>query len=259
VILSKMLSLELFGYYSLALVVVNGLYFIATPIFVTYFPRFSQLVSLGDKEELKRLYHQSCQTMSVLIMPVAVVVIIFSREILQAWTGNAITVENTHVLVSLLMVGTLCNGIMHMPYALQLAYEWTTLALYQNIIAVIVLVFALYFGIVYFGVVGATFGWISINMGYVLFGIHIMHRKLLRGEKQRWYFIDVGLPLIGSLTTACAARCIFPEDAGRFLTIVLIGLIVAVTFFISYLMTPQSNLLRKKMFNLLALQNVRSD
>ena len=99
IILSKMLSLEMFGYYTLASVVAMSLSRLFTPVFLSIYPRFTQLVSINDQEGLKRLYHKSCQFMSVLILPVAIVIAFFSYEIILLWTQNPITAENTHLIV----------------------------------------------------------------------------------------------------------------------------------------------------------------
>jgi O-antigen/teichoic acid export membrane protein len=122
VILSKMLTLEMFGYYTLAGVVAMSLYRLIGPVFSAIYPSFTQLVSIDDQDGLKRLYHKSCQFMSVLILPVAIVIALFSYEVILLWTQNQATAERTHLLVSILICGTALNGLMNLPYALQLAF-----------------------------------------------------------------------------------------------------------------------------------------
>lgn len=80
IILSKMLSLEMFGYYTLAGVVATALYRLVGPVFSAVYPRMTQLASLGDQEELKRLYHRSCQFVAVLILPVSAVLVFFPMK-----------------------------------------------------------------------------------------------------------------------------------------------------------------------------------
>lgn len=60
VILSKMLTLESFGYYILASGVASVVLLAVTPFFTAIFPRLSQLVMEDDKTGLKNLYHESC-------------------------------------------------------------------------------------------------------------------------------------------------------------------------------------------------------
>jgi len=80
IILSKILPIEMFGYYTLATVVAHALYYFIEPVFSALFPRFSQLVGINDQAGLKELYHKSCQFMSVMILPVAIVVSFFPQK-----------------------------------------------------------------------------------------------------------------------------------------------------------------------------------
>ncbi|MCL0034117.1 oligosaccharide flippase family protein [Thermodesulfovibrionales bacterium] len=238
IILSKILPLEMFGYYTLATVVANTLYFFISPVFSALFPRFSQLVSINDRTGLKELYHKSCQFMSVMILPAAIVVSFFSSEILLLWTGNPVTVANTHSIISLLIIGTALNGLMNLPYGLQLAHAWTKLALYTNIIASIVLVPMIYFLAIHYGVVGAAAAWVILNTGYVLICIQIMHSRLLKGEQWRWYLNDVGIPLLASLSTVILWRLFMPDDMSRLAMFIYLAGISITTLFASAVATP---------------------
>lgn len=215
IVLSKILSLKMFGYYTLATVVGQALYYFIGPVYTALFPKFSQLVSINDQNGLKELYHKGCQFMSVMILPAAIVVSFFSSEILLLWTGDPVTVANTHSIASILIIGTVLNGLMNLPYALQLAHGWTKLSLYTNIIAVIVLVPLIYFLAKQYGPVGAAFAWVILNSGYFLISIHIMHRRLLTDEKWRWYLNDVAVPMLTAITVAAIWRLLIPSEMSR--------------------------------------------
>ncbi|HXQ38255.1 MAG TPA: oligosaccharide flippase family protein, partial [Anaerolineales bacterium] len=224
IILSKMLSLALFGYYALAWTVANGLTILTGSVFTVVFPIFSQQVAVGDLDGLKLLYHRHCQLVSVLILPAALLVTLFSHEILVIWTQNPITVMNTYLLVSLLIIGTALNGLMNLPYALQLAYGWTSLAFYTNVISAIILIPLLLIATSNYGAVGAAAIWIALNSGYVLFSLQIMHRRLLQGEQWRWYYEDVGLPLVAALIVISIGRFLIHDQMS--LPIVLVNLMI---------------------------------
>ena len=178
VILSRMLSLEMFGYYTLAGTVAASVGLLFTPVFSSVYPMFTQLVSLDDQEGLKRLYHKSCQFMSVLILPAAVVIALFSYEIILLWQQNPTTAQNSYILVSIMVCGTALNGLMYFPYAMQLAFGWTSLSFFKNIIAVILLVPLIIYMAMHYGAAGAASVWIVLNLGYVFFEIPIMHLQI---------------------------------------------------------------------------------
>ena len=206
IILSKMLVLKMFGYYTLATVAASALGYIVGPCFNAIYPRLTQLVALGNKTELKEFYHRGCQLIAVLILPTAVLMSLFSREIFFLWTQNQVTVEHTSVIMSLLVIGGALNGLMYMPYGLQLAYGWTRLTFIASTISVILLIPLIIFMTTKYGAVGAAIVWVILNTGYMLFLIPIMHRRLLAGEKWRWYLEDVSYPLLAALGTIGAGR-----------------------------------------------------
>ena len=201
IILSRLISLEMFGYYTLAGTVAMGLYRVILPVFTALYPRFTQLVSAGDVQELKNLYHAGSQLISVVTFPIAITVAFFSHEILFLWTRNSITAEQTSMLLSLLIIGTALNGCMHLPYGLQLANGWTQLTFYANLVAVLILAPVTYLVASYYGAIGTAIVWIALNCGYILIGLQIMHRRLLPTEKWKWYVEDTGKPFLAALAT----------------------------------------------------------
>jgi len=227
ILLSTLLPLEAFGHYILAASVASASIFIAGPMFNAVFPRFSQLVSLGDNEQLKTLYHRACQLTSVAVIPIMLVVTFFSFELLLLWTRNPVIAERAHWLVSLLVIGTALNGLMHIPYALQLAHGWTRLAFTVNVIGVLLLVPLIFVLAARYGAIGAAVVWVLLNTGYVLFVIPVMHRRLLKGEMGRWYKVDIGRPLVGALPIVILARVLYPQNVsslGSFAYLTGVGL-----------------------------------
>ena len=248
IILSTLLPLEMFGYYTLASVVATVIYQFISPIRVAVFPRFSQLVALNDKKELTALYHRACQLMSVVILPTALVLAVFSYEVMLLWTGNPLTAEHTHWLVSLLVIGNVLNGLMNLPYALQLAHGWTQLAFYSNVVAVLLLVPMLVVMVYYYSAIGAAVVWVTLNTGYVLISLQIMHHRLLKGEQWRWYREDVGLPLVAALATAGLGRWLLPVNMSTSATVVYIVGVSLATLTVTAIVTPQVRVWLKHYF-----------
>ena len=211
VVLSKLLPLEMFGYYSLAAAIAGGIYYISQPIFTALFPRLSQAAGGGNDAELALLYHKASQLMTAAIAPVGIITALFAEELLTLWIGDATTVAQTHLLVSLLLTGTALNSIMFLPYTLQLACGWTSLSLYKNVLAVLLFVPLLLWLIARYGAAGAALAWIALNAGYFLLEVPFMHRRLLKGGMGRWYLMDVGLPVAVCLGIGLIARFAMPS------------------------------------------------
>src|SRR5262249_9886781 len=126
-------------------------------------PRFSALVQAGDEESLRYLYHAGSQLLAAVILPTAAVLAMFPYEILLQWTGDVETAKQTAPIVRLLVVGTALNGLMNLPYALQLAHGWVGIGLRINIGLIVVMGPALVLVVPRFGAVGAAMVWLTLN------------------------------------------------------------------------------------------------
>lgn len=237
-VLGKLLPLATFGYYNIATVVASSLLLFVVPIFTTVFPKFSQLIAVKDEENLRVLYHSAMQLLAVLLIPTTLIISFFAPEILQIWLHDPIVVDNVHILVTLLVWGTALNGIMNIPYALQLAAGWTKLPIYQNGIAWLIFLPCLIVVTGQYGAIGAASLWVLVNLGCLVIGIHVMHQRLLRGEESNWYIYDIGFPLMGSLGVVIIGRHLLPIGISTVSTIGLLLCIFLLSLAVALILTP---------------------
>lgn len=215
VLLSSLLPLASFGYYTLAASVCGVLYLLVVPIAQSFSPRFTELVTQGETEALKRSYHQASQLVAVLVVPAALVLVFFGENLLVVWTGNASLAHDAAPLVTLLAIGWMCNALMNPPYMLQIAYGWTNFAVWMNVVAVLLLVPSIFWVAPRYGAVGAASVWAVLNASYILIAIHFMHRRLLKEEKWNWYLHDVFLPLISAAGIVTVSWMVHPQALSR--------------------------------------------
>jgi O-antigen/teichoic acid export membrane protein len=247
IVVSKLLSLTAFGYYTLAASAAGVLYVLFLPLFQAVFPRFAQVTAAGDERELAKLYHRSAQAMAALVLPAAAVLAFFSYEVMLVWTRSADAAVATRWVVTLFAAGTAINGLMNVPYALQLAAGWTKLAVYTNLVAIAVLLPTIAVLAGRYGAVGAAIVWVVLNLGYATIGVGIMHRRLLRGHLGRWYGRDVGLPLLASAGTAGAIKLLTPVPSSGLGMTAVIALALVATYVVTSASTPAGrNVLRRK-------------
>lgn len=238
VILSKLLMLKMFGYYTLAWVVANGLWVITSSVFNVVFPRLSALAAASDEAGLKHSYHRGSQLMAVLILPVAAVLCLFSSEILRLWTRSAETSLQAAPIVSILVIGSAINALLHLPHALQLACGWTRLTLSAQAISIAVVVPAILLLAPRYGGVGAAGVWAGLNILTALSVVPVMHRRLLKGETWR-YFGDIGFPLLGATLVAAIGRVFFAHLAGSIFDVVILFGVWLSALFAAVLAAPQ--------------------
>jgi O-antigen/teichoic acid export membrane protein len=233
ILLSRLLTLEAFGYYALAGVLAGGLASLTAPISGAVYPRFTHLVAAGDQPSLIAVYHQGAQLVTVLVGSAAMVLIAFRDSVIMLWTGNPTVTSAVAPLLGFLALGTCFNSLMMIPYQMMLAHGWTSLSVKVNIIAVSVLVPAILWVVPRYGAIGAARLWVALNAGYIMFTIPLMHRKILRGEKWTWYGRDVVVPLAAAGLMAFVCRWLAPHGLGRVAGLVVLALTSTAVFLAS--------------------------
>jgi O-antigen/teichoic acid export membrane protein len=214
VLLSKLVTLSDFAYYTLASTIAGGaLTALILPINQAWSPRLNQLYARNDHAGLIHSYHQGAQLVSVIVGSAACVMMAFAETLLKLWTRDDALAHQLAPLLSLLVLGNLLNGLMWIPYSTQLAHGWTGLGVRLNILAVIIIVPAILWATPRYGAEGAAWAWVSLNAGYVLIGIHFMYRRILCTEKWRWYREDVVQPLFGAMLGVFLVWCLNPNPA----------------------------------------------
>ncbi len=218
---SKMFSLKVFGYYTIAWTVSNGLLVAMSSVFSVIFPRMSAQVAAGNEIGLKDSYHRGSQFMAVFLLPIAGVLCLFSSEVLRLWTRNSEAVRHAAPILSVLVIGSAINALLHLPYALQLAFGWTRLNLLAGIASSVFAVLAIFPLAKHFGPIGAAAVWAIINILNILIVVPIMHRRLLRPEVLE-YYRDIVPPLLAVLATTVLARFVFASlDSSVTIVVVL--------------------------------------
>jgi len=215
VILSKLLTLSEYGYYTLASVVAGALYMLIGPITNAFYPQLCQLNALGNDKGFATTYHKGAQLISVVVGSAAIVMILNAEIFLNLWTQNSELSSKTAPLLSLLTTGNLLNALMWMPYQAQLAHGWTKLGMIINAIAVTVSLPAIFLATSSHGAIGAAVIWIALNACYCIIGIHFMYRKILKNEKWRWYRQDIFYPILAAFTVAFFIKYFLPSPIGN--------------------------------------------
>ncbi len=252
VILSRLISLEQFGYYSFASAVAQNIGRLTGPVMTALFPRFAQLAETGNNVELARLFHRGCQLVAILIFPVMAVSVFFAEEILMAWTGNAALVDNSKDIFILMVLGVGMNVIMHMPSILQVSHGWLSLCLKFNTLMVIVIVPSTLLAGTAYGGIGAASVFLVYNLIQVVVLPHFIHVRLLPGEKWRWYFNDVCVPLIISAILAYSLRNIPLGGLHRFESCLWLAAVYSVTLLGTVLSTSEGRAYLKYAFGRLS-------
>lgn len=210
IVLSRVLPLDQFGQYVLVATIAAALSRVFSPFFAALYPRYSGLVAANEQDALIVLYHRSNQWLAVVVASVASVMGFFAEDVLRLWTHDPALAAQGAPILAVLVFGTALNGLMNLPYALQLAHGWTRLTLYQNLVAVLIIVPATWWLARQYGALGAASMWAVLNLGYITIAVPLMHRRLLQGEMASWYRHDILPVALAAIVGAFAMRKLFP-------------------------------------------------
>jgi O-antigen/teichoic acid export membrane protein len=191
-LLSKLLSLTEYAYFTLAVLVASGVLIITGPISVALVPRLIKLSAQGDQVGMIGLYCNATQLVGVIAIPASLMLAFFSEQILWAWTGDAIIAANAAPVLTLYALG---NGILALgafPYYLQFANGDLKLHVVGNAVFLVILILTLIWATSQHGVVGAGYAWLGTNAVFFALYVPTVHARFVKGLHLQWLVRDVG-------------------------------------------------------------------
>jgi O-antigen/teichoic acid export membrane protein len=220
IILSRILTLEMFAYYSLAAMVIGVFFQMVDPVIHACFPRFTDLITRNKMAALIKLFHQNAQFISILVMPIALMLLFFSEPILLLWIGNLQLAQTVAPMMSLMALGSMFNSFMHLPVMLSFSYNWVGFAISQNTVAIIFLIPAIFWASLNYGGIGVAWIWLILNSCYFLISAQFFYKRLLSSEKYHWYCYDIIFPLISALAVVSCFSWLKPDSLPKITEIV---------------------------------------
>lgn len=189
-LLSKILPLAEYGYFTLAVLVASGVTVISGPISGAIMPRMARLEAQGDHGGLIRIYRQATQLVTVISGTAAITLVFFAEPLLWAWTGNQALARQAAPILILYAMGNGILAISAFPYYLQFAKGDLRLHLIGHVGFVVLLIPSLLWAANKYGGIGAGYVWLTMNAIYFVAWVPLVHRKFEPGLNVKWYAQD---------------------------------------------------------------------
>lgn len=190
-VLSKILSLSDYGFFTVAVLVASGISILSGPISAAIMPRMARLQAEGQYEQLLLVYRKATQVVMMIVVPATVTLALFSEQVLWAWTGDNILVEKSAPVLKLYAIGYGIMAAAAFPYYLQYSKGDLKLHLIGNLLFLIFLIPSAIWSSLSFGAVGAGWAWLLSNLAYFLFWPPLVHKKFAPKLHLNWLFNDV--------------------------------------------------------------------
>lgn len=215
IVLSHLLPLAEFGVYSVAATLATTLSILIAPMFSIIYPQMSAIwaPTAAAESALTDFFHYSAQLMALLLLPLTAVLVCNPQAALFTLTGDRAISSQAAPLLALLVMAAACNGLMNIPYALQLAAGWTSLSVGLNGASIAVMVPMTWWAVNMFGALGGAAAWATLNIAVMVLTPQLLHSRLLPAEKWRWFtgdlFVPAGVSLAAALALASTAPAAF--------------------------------------------------
>ncbi len=214
-VLSKLMPLAEYGYFTVAVMVASGIMIISGPVTSAILPRMSKLEAEGNHKGLIKVYRDATQLVAVTSGAVAITVAFFSETLLWIWTGNRSLSVQAAPILSLYALGNGVLSVAGMPYNLQYAKGDMRIHMIGNAVFVVLLIPIIIWAASNFGGIGAGYTWLTINLISFVAWLPLVHRKFEPGLNIKWYLEDIFCIIVPMLIVGYLIRQVVSLEADR--------------------------------------------
>lgn len=186
-VLSGILPLADYGYFTLAVLVAGGILQLSAPISAPIMPRMARLEAEGQHEQMRQVYLNATQFIAVIVVTAGIVLAGVARSLLYAWTGDANIAEQAAPILRLYALGNAVLSLAAFPYYLQYAKGNLRYHFIGSIISVIVLIPSIIWAATHYGAIGAGWVWFLTQLIYLLLWVNYVHVKLEPNIAILWF------------------------------------------------------------------------
>jgi O-antigen/teichoic acid export membrane protein len=209
VIISRLLPLAFLGMYSFARSAINHGGLLTGAINNAIFPHFSALHGAGKREELKRAYNQIQDLICLATVPLFALgpfaaIPVFSR-VFDTTSAHRLLLPSTF-----LCIGYYLSGALTAPTVFSLAAGRPDIIARQNLLALFIAPPVSVLAIRWFGLNGAGFSWVILNICVATYGVPRICGECLGMQARSWYahllrILGLGLAVYGGAWMAVLA------------------------------------------------------
>lgn len=216
-VLSGLLPLTEYGYFSLAVVAASAISILSGPVTSALLPRLTRLEAEGRSDDLIRSYRGGTQLVTLVAGSAAITVAAMAKPLLLAWTGDPTLAAEAAPILSLYALGNGVLAVSAFPYFLQYAKGDLKLHLIGNLLFVLLLVPLIIWAARRFGAEGAGLVWLGMNLATFALWLPFVHHRFVPGLNLRWYGLDTLPLMVPALAMGYGLSSQLPVEGDRML------------------------------------------
>lgn len=224
---TKFLSLEALGYYSIAYNASIAISLVQSAINSASFPAFSHSFSSGRHEDLLSRYSKASQLMGLVVALPCFALVFFGHEILRLWI-NAPVADAASLTMAWLAVGFFFNAVVSNAYMAAVACGQPNLPLKVNLLALVLYLPAMYWLVHQYGIGGAAAAYAGLNIYYLFTLLPLVQVKVMRQGFGVWLranllpFLLAGILAFGSAKILASAV----QPGGQTVAVMVVGVVL---------------------------------
>lgn len=202
-VVTKFLSLEALGYYSIAYNASIVISLVQSAINSATFPAYSHSFSSGQHTDLLSRYGKASQLMGFVVTLPCFALVFFGHEILRIWI-NARVADEAALPMAWLALGFFFNAMVSNAYMAAVSCGQPNLPLKINLLALVLYVPALYWLVQQYGISGAAAAYVGLNVYYVFTLLPVVQARVMKQGVGMWLranllpFVLAGVGAFGS-------------------------------------------------------------
>lgn len=194
-ILSSILTLDKFGYFSIIIIISSSLIAIATPVFLAISPKMTVLLSRGENIKMQELYKKMTQLITWLVLSCSLLICIFSEQILYILIGNIEASKWGSNILIMYSLGYTFFVLGSFQYYLQNSFGDLIYYVRGASIMLIFQIPIMYYFVVQYGAFGSGLVWLVFNFLWFFIFTFIIHNKFLPKFHLGWLLKDI-IPIL---------------------------------------------------------------
>ena len=186
VLLSNVLLLKEYGYFSLVALVATGIMTLTNPLVQTLLPRMTMLVAEGRTADMQALYLNATRFVCSLLFPLSGVIAFHSAELVFAWTGDAEAAKWAQQVLPWYVIGSAIMAVTAFQFYLQYAYGQLRLHVWFSLISAALSIPVVVYAVLEHGVYGAALAWFGLRMITFLIWPSVVHKRFAADLHRPW-------------------------------------------------------------------------
>ena len=186
VLLSKVLLLKEYGYFSLVALITTGIMTLTNPLVQTLLPRMTMLVAEGRIAEMERLYLNATRFVCSVLFPIAAVIAWHGQALIYAWTGDAAAAQWSERMLFWYVPGSALMAVGAFQFYLQYAYGQLRLHIWYSVVSTAISMPIVIYAALAHGAYGAALAWFFLRLATFVIWPPVVHRRFAPGLQGVW-------------------------------------------------------------------------